>query len=58
VEIALGNKMMNRLEVTETDKNSGVFKAQYKIPNQTGDDFLTFSYGYFGFETKSILKIQ
>tara|TARA_R110002072_G_scaffold58414_3_gene148987 strand:- start:119 stop:406 length:288 start_codon:yes stop_codon:yes gene_type:complete len=46
-----------KVEVLETEVNSGIFSASYKIPNNISVSFLELSYGYLGFEKSVELKI-
>ena len=46
-----------KIEVTETDVNSGIFTAEFKIPKKAKNSKLEVSYGFLGFEKKSTLKI-
>ncbi|MCC5928654.1 MAG: hypothetical protein JJU28_05355 [Cyclobacteriaceae bacterium] len=58
VEIQLGNDHPQRIEVTETDANSGIFTAKYKIPKAEKGSRLKVSYGYFGLGVASDLLIN
>lgn len=58
VEIRNGNELPQRLEVTETEANSGVFTAKYSVPKTKKDTEIKVSYGYFGLGTESTLIIN
>jgi len=57
VEIQMGNEPAQKLEVTETGANTGIFTAQYIVPKTGQRSKLTVSYGYLGFEKKAELTI-
>lgn len=53
------NQKVTKLELVETGINTGIFTANYIVPNMASKNKkLEFSYGYFGFETKSFLNIR
>ena len=46
-----------KIEVTETSNNSGMFTAKFTVP-KTAKQSLSFSYGFMGFAKSCTLKIQ
>jgi hypothetical protein len=44
--------------VVETNANSGIFVAKYKVPKEKKDSRLKVSYGYFGLGVESDLLIK
>jgi hypothetical protein len=50
------NQPPQKIEVTETGTNTGLFRAKYTVPNKA--KFLEISYGYLGFTKKTSLRIQ
>lgn len=46
-----------KVEVLETEVNSGIFTTTYEIPKNMSISFLEISYGYLGFEKSVKLKI-
>ncbi len=58
LEITKVKGSSEKLEVTETDSNSGIFTAKYIVPAQKNSEDIIFSYGYFGLGTKAIIKIK
>jgi hypothetical protein len=57
VEIHVGNEPAQKLEVTETGPNTGIFTAEYVVPKTGKAREITASYGYLGFEKKAVLTI-
>jgi hypothetical protein len=57
VEIQMGNEPAQKLEVTETGPNTGIFTAEYIVPKSGQRSKLTVSYGYLGLEKKAELTI-
>lgn len=58
VEIKNGNELPQRVEVTETEANSGVFTAKYSVPKTKKDTEIKVSYGYFGLGAELTLIIN
>ena len=59
LELRSGDDLIGKIELIETGINTGIFTADYTIPKMNpGKHSLQFSYGYFGFEAVSILKVQ
>ena len=58
VDINRGNNITEKLDVLETGPNTGLFEAKYKIPSSKTGDKIEISYGYFGFGTRAVLKIN
>lgn len=57
VECTIGDKT-TKITVVETDKNTGVFEAEYKVPSSASGTSILFSYGYFGFDKKYSVKVE
>ncbi|HPT32519.1 MAG TPA: hypothetical protein PLW67_11795 [Prolixibacteraceae bacterium] len=57
VDIRTGNGNPVKLELTETDANTGVFTGKYIVPKKGKGSELKFSYGYFGFDQNVVVKI-
>lgn len=55
VEIGNGKSPEQKLEVTETAANSGIFTAKYQLPKDKNVDKTEVSYGFLGFEKKAII---
>ncbi len=58
VEIRCGMGTAEKIEVTETGSNTGLFTAKYKVPVLKSGEEIVASYGYFGFETKACIKVN
>lgn len=59
LELRIGKQPPQRLEVVESQPNSGIFEVTYKVPSNLGvNSIIRLSYGYFGLETKSQLHIK
>lgn len=58
VEIRNGNELPQRLEVTETEANSGIFTAKYSLPKAKKGTEIEVSYGYFGLGVESTLIVK
>jgi len=54
----MGNEPAQKLEVTETGPNTGIFTAKYVVPKTVRAKEITVSYGYLGFEKKAELAIN
>ncbi|HSU49121.1 MAG TPA: hypothetical protein VLJ41_00960, partial [Segetibacter sp.] len=57
VEIKLGNGPATKLEVTETEANTGIFTAKYIVPKVKKGSSLEVTYGYFGLGQKANLMV-
>ena len=58
VEINKGKNDADKLEVTETGSNTGIFTAKYKVASIKTGEKIEVSYGYFGFGNNSILTVN
>lgn len=58
IEISAGNDVPQKMEVTETGNNTGIFKAEYVVPKMKKGTEIRFSYGYFGLGVSSILTMN
>ena len=58
VDIFIDNVPSHKVTVTETGDNTGVFTAEYVIPDSAKKKNLRVSYGYLGFEKNHNLKIS
>jgi hypothetical protein len=58
VEIGNGTGTVTKIEVTETGANTGVFTAQYQLPQGIKATKLQASYGYLGFQKSTSLTIR
>jgi hypothetical protein len=58
VEISSGNEPAQKIEVTETGPNTGIFTAKYQLPKLKKGAEIKVSYGYFGLGVESVLKIN
>ena len=47
-----------KIPLTETDVNTGIFTSTFKIPKNTQVNFLELSYGFLGFEKKLKLEVK
>ena len=57
VEIKVGNEPAIKLEVTETERNTGIFTAKYVAPKVKKGSSLEVTYGYLGLEQKVNLSL-
>jgi len=55
VEVAADGQLYEKVTVTETGPNTGVFRAKYKVSNNGN---LQVKYGYFGFAKQARLTIK
>ncbi|HSO87067.1 MAG TPA: hypothetical protein VLQ91_10975, partial [Draconibacterium sp.] len=58
VEISDGENPMKKVEVTETDENSGIFTTKYTVPKNVKNISVKVSYGYLGFEESVFLNVS
>lgn len=58
VEIITGNEPVQKIELTETGSNTGVFNAKYQVPKLKKGDKMKVTYGYFGFGLESTVVIE
>ncbi|MDP4275254.1 MAG: cellulase N-terminal Ig-like domain-containing protein [Bacteroidota bacterium] len=58
VEIKNGNELPQKLEVTETGANSGIFTAKYSVPKTKKGTEIKVSYGYLGLGVESVLIVH
>jgi hypothetical protein len=58
VEILPGTLAAQKLEVTETGPNTGIFTAKYLVPRLSKGTELKVSYGYFGLGTEAVAVIN
>jgi hypothetical protein len=58
IEILVGNAPAQKIEVTETGSNTGIFIAKYQVPKMGKGTEIKISYGYFGLEEKTGLMIN
>ena len=49
---------VEKIQLTETDVNTGKFTSTFKIPKNTQVKFLELSYGFLGFEKKLKLEVK
>nr|WP_289062283.1 cellulase N-terminal Ig-like domain-containing protein [uncultured Zobellia sp.] len=49
---------VEKIQLTETDVNTGIFTSTFKIPKSTQVNFLELSYGFLGFEKKLKLEVK
>ena len=58
VEISSGKSPVQKIEVTETAANTGIFTAKYQLPKSENGDKTEVSYGYMGFEKKAVITFK
>ncbi|WKX76641.1 hypothetical protein [Zobellia laminariae] len=49
---------VEKIQLTETGVNTGIFASKLKIPKNTNVNFIELSYGFLGFEKKLKLDVQ
>jgi hypothetical protein len=58
IDVCPGNMAGQKLEVTETGPDTGIFTAKYLVPRLKKGTELKVSYGYFGLGTEVVAVIN
>ncbi|MBL7969777.1 MAG: hypothetical protein JNK09_22435 [Prolixibacteraceae bacterium] len=58
VEISTGNQPAQKVELTETGLNTGIFTTKYQVPKLKKGTEIKVTYGYFGLGIQSVVGIN